>query len=343
MADELQEPEVDEVVSQESQQVEATEQTQATKETNDRLRELLAANGVALDGSDEDVAKQLAETIKTRREEKEQLRAKDRDLQKYQEELDRLSRGAEQTPPKESKEEKRRRLERLEFPKEYLQFAKIDSRTGVYVPREGMGPLAVKAAEFLNQAQQEKDRRAEKMLEDPVSFMLESGLEDELETRLSKVLSGFEEKIKASVAEQQAAQARQRQEAELDKFRDTHKGEIFNLDSKGDIKFGLDGKPVLTEQGKVFAERLEDATKSGVDPLYAVKTAYEISRLSVASKQPPKPEEKRRDFIDKAREVQNGTRRVSPQKHIDDQEDQPTSFMEYLKRQPEYQELIKKN
>lgn len=274
--------------------------------TANRLQELFKAQGIELEGDDESVVKQLAGVVKAKQEAEEKVRLREQDLYQYQEELNRLKKPAE---VKEQPKPAKKKWEPVEIPPQYLQFVKEDGRTGLVVPKEGLGPLAAEAARIVNQARQEEERRARRLVSNPIETLLEAGLDDLLQERLGKTIEALESKIQESLSRRQF-EAREAQESEaINKFREQHKAELFHLNEKGEIRYGIDGAPALTKAGEVFVNEMREAMGRNVDPIYAMNTAYKIAKASAPVQEAP--EKKKESFLDKARREVTGNRKPS--------------------------------
>lgn len=258
------------------------------------------------DATDDDLAEALIERS-TRLDQ-----ARQEAERKATEVAERLSKQAEQKPKEETKAEdkpkRERKLKPLAKPDPELEMlVEFDADAKRYVGKDKFGSAGQEAAKQFNAYAAERAKRAEAMIEDPTSLLLDD-LSDEIDRRA-------EEKARAVLASLRQEQEASKQQADASTretrwvtYMDSVKDKLYKLNPDGSIKKTINGDPVFTEAGLLFAkeynDRIADA-RPEVDPVDIAKKAYSsIERVitvaqTVKKDKPQETVEKKKKFLER--------------------------------------------
>ncbi len=317
------------------EQVPPVEQTQSS---NDKLRALLAAQGIELTGSDEDIAQSLSGAIKTNRELQERLNEERSRAERIEQEYTQRI-AASQKPAEQPQVQKPKKWERIDVAPELQSLVVKDKTNDVWVPKPGTGVAGIHAAEQINSAERERTIRAERIIQSPFEVLREAGLDEYLSEQLKSVTSTLEEKIRSQLEAQMSARQQATREAEIEKLRGEYRKDVFALNDRGEIKLDVHGNPVLTELGKVFTSEIADLLESGMDDVLAMKKGFEIAKYKTSAM--PQPESKKQEFVQQARSASvadAGARKPQTAKS-ETPEFRSLGFIEFVKNSSEYKQL----
>jgi hypothetical protein len=331
------------------------------------LREALAKHNVAADQlSDDDLSKQLAALIAERDAEKKRVAELEETARRAQEAAEQLRyqvsqpQAPQQPQSPENNAQKLKKWERVEIDPQLTKLCKYDDATSRFLPALDGDADSIRAAQSLNAAVAEQQRRSQLLINDPVSAFSEAGLMDQFSQLVESRFKQFQEQLATTLTQrqQQALQARQEQESELraQKFFDDHKAEFFKLGADGTIMKGLDGRDVVSERGELFRQKAQEIRQQYgnaiADELVIADLAYklmpplpkEATPEEAAKTKKEKVQEKKNQFVEKARQTTNSERKsigvsqalVRPAP----QSDRPMSFREMLLTDPDNAEAL---
>ncbi len=331
--------------SQEASQ--ETSQTEQSKPSS--VRDVLSKEGFEISElSDEDLASQIAARLKSQEEAEHRARIAEEAYAKLQAELKGKSPETKQEAPakQETAQQTLKRWAKIEIDRD-LELMAERGADGLYQPKAKFGLHGIEAAQKLNEAVREQQRRANLILSDPIAALDEVGYRDQIEDAISKKLADFKASLEAEFQKRQEEEAQKRQvevaEKEGVSFYEQHKSELFKLDANNKPLIGLDQQAVLTDFGKAVKNRIEYFNKSGItDPRLSLKLAYETEkeRQSTAPVQAQATaEDKKKSFLDKGRGNQGGRAKASVAVSASDIQ-APKRFLDMVLEDPENAEYL---
>jgi len=333
------------------------------------LREALAKHNVAADQlSDDDLSKQLAALIAERDAEKKRFAELEETARRAQEAAEQLRyqvsqpqapQQPQQTQSTEDNAQKLKKWERVEIDPQLTKLCKYDDATSRFLPALDADADSIRAAQSLNAAVAEQQRRSQLLINDPVSAFNEAGLMDQFNQLVESRFQQFQQQLATTLTQRQhqVLQARQEQEAEAraQKFFDDHKAEFFKLGTDGQIMKGLDGRDVVSERGELFRQKAQEIRQQYgnaiADELVIADLAY---KLMPPIPQEPTPEEvaktkketvkeKKSQFVEKARQTNVERKPIGVSQALvrpAPQSDRPMSFKEMLLTDPDNAEAL---
>lgn len=223
------------------------------------------------------------------------------ELEKLREQLQSRPQAPEQTlasveaqAREEQRQEQQRRLQKLQVPDQKL-YSLVEKEGAYYIPKAAYGQEAVRAAEQINHYHEEKLRRADNLLVDPLEFLGED-LDARIEARAQSLFEKQWEQL-------QEKQRQEREKAEQENrmrtvqerkqgFYEKYKGNIFHLDTNGEPRRQVvgDGYAISSSGDKFFQELNRLQTRyPGADEVTLMEDAMEnVLRLqSVAEVRQP--------------------------------------------------------
>lgn len=349
------------------EQIDAPE-TQVEAPAPSPVREALAKHNVAVESlTDDELSKQLADLISARDAEKRRIAELEETARRAQEAAEQLRHQVatqpvqQQQPPQqtESNAQKLKKWERVEIDPSLTKLCKYDDVTSRFTPALDGDADAMRAAQTLNAAVAEQQRRSQLLINDPVSAFSEAGLMDQFNELVENRFKQFQEQLASTLTQrqQQAMQARHEQEAEAraQKFFDDHKAEFFKLGPDGQIMKGLDGRDAVSERGELFrakAQEIRSQYGNAInDELVLAELAYKLMpplpqeptpEEAVKSKK-EKTQEKKNQFVEKARQTTTERKPIGVSQALvrpAPQSDRPMSFREMLLTDPDNAEAL---
>ena len=351
--------------TEEQPQVESTE-SPVESPAPSPVREALAKHNVAVESmTDDELSKQLADLIAERDAEKRRMAELEDTARRAQEAAEQLryqvaNQPVQQPPqPAESNALKLKKWERVEIDPSLTKLCKYDDVTSRFTPALDGDADSMRAAQTLNAAVAEQQRRSQLLINDPVSAFSEAGLMDQFNELVENRFKQFQEQLTTTLTQrqQQAMQAKREQEAEAraQKFFDDHKAEFFKLGADGQIMKGLDGRDAVSERGELFrtkAQEIRSQYGSAInDELVLAELAYKLMpplpqeptpEEAVKSKK-EKTQEKKNQFVEKARQTQTERKPIGVSQALvrpAPQSDRPMSFREMLLTDPDNAEAL---
>lgn len=174
-------------------------------------------------------------------------------------------RESQETPARQ--DEKPAPRPSLGKPVDAEQYVTFDEKAGYYIPKDPRYPN-IKAVEEMNSWRTATEKNKQRLFENPLDFLMEAGLKDQLE--------GIKKQAKEELAEELRRQAeQQRAKAEADQFWDEVGEELYEVDKNGHVKLDVVGQPLMTRKGLRFQQYHREAYENGItDSLKAARYAY---------------------------------------------------------------------
>lgn len=319
------------------------------------IKEVLAKQGLAVDQlSDDELGKQLVNVLA----EREELRRQQAELQRQLEQVQYQQQAPQPPAPPATPEQKMKRWGKVEIDQSLVRFCDYDNETSKFIPNAKYGAESLKAAESLNAAVAEQQRRSQLMVNDPQAAFEEAGIFDELDSRYENKFKAWQQQFVTSLQEkqQQAQSARQmqQQQSEVDTFYKSIEKEIFKVGVDGKPLIGLDGGQVPTDRGLMLREKVQqlcaDLEVSEPD-LRIWKAAYKllppveppVAPEQVAESKKQEAKEKKTQFVEQARkkpERKPLSVTGAFTQPLPEQGNRKQSFRDMLVRDPENAEVL---
>lgn len=216
------------------------------------------------DATDEDLTKSVGDVIrgyeKTLGEAKtyrEQLAEREKQLAEYLESRQQFDewRAAQTKAPEKPPEPKKVGLPPLELDEDWYRAAEFNQELGRYVGIDKFGSWGETAASKLNEYAKAKSDRATRLVNDPASYLLESGLEDRLRAREEALEAKFQEQLNAYKESLKTDLQAVKQEEKLEQFFEKNASVFFETGADGSFRRNpTTGQPLTTEAGRAYAD-----------------------------------------------------------------------------------------
>lgn len=278
------------------------------------IKDVLAKQGVAVEGqTDEDLGKQLVNVLA----EREELRRQQDELRRQLEEVQQktaqppapITPEAPATPAQKIK-----KWNKVDIDQSLVRYCEYDDKTEKFLPDPKYGSDGQSAAKALNDAVAEQKRRSQLMVNDPQAAFEEAGIFDELDSRYENKFKTWQQQFVQSLQEKQqqalASRQMQQQQVEVDTFYKSIEKEIFKVDASGKPLVGLDNNQVPTERGLLLREKVQQlcADLDVAEPDIRIWKAAYKQLPPVEQPKAPEPEvkkqeakEKKTQFVEQAR------------------------------------------
>ena len=203
------------------------------------LRDALAARGVAVDGYETDDAL-LADLGRSAAE-----RQRMEYLARIGQQAITEQQGQQQHPPQQQQQQAPQQPQQLEWRPEWATLLQRDPDSGLFVPKPGNELVAGQIAQIANQREAVRRENAERLMDDPASFVMERGLKDVLEQQRQQIIAELRQQEEdRKVYEQVTTWQR-----EIDPL-------LFQRDQAGKTVVNpLTGQPVLTPLGHQVSQQ----------------------------------------------------------------------------------------
>ncbi len=325
------------------------------------LKQALAKVNIAADQySEDEIQKQLVNVFAERDEQRRRMAELQAQVEALSQQQPVQQQVAEPVKP-ETNEQKLRRWQKVEIDQNLTKYCEFDDKTSKFLADPKYGIDGQKAAQQLNEAVAEQQRRSQLMVNDPVTAMQEAGLLEEIENKIESRIKAYHTQLAANLAEKQkqvqAYRYQQQEENEFQKFYTDHKNEFFRVSNDGNVMVGLDGKEIPTERGLLYSNKVREiCNELGVDQpdLRIWKLAYKMlppvepakNQEELAAEKKQQVEAKKNQFVEQARKkpdarkVQVSNAFVQP---VETPVNRKMSFREMLERDPDNAEILGAN
>jgi hypothetical protein len=290
-------PEAQATEGQDSHNTEDVASTAAPVESKQSVDFLkwMADKGYDVDGVDpEEMYLQVESIIRESVQTKSELEKLREQLQSRPQAPEQTLASVEAQAREEQRQEQQRRLQKLQVPDQKL-YSLVEKEGAYYIPKAAYGQEAVRAAEQINHYHEEKLRRADNLLVDPLEFLgedLDARIEARAQSLIEKQWEQFQEKQRQ---EREKAEQENRMRTVQERkqgFYEKYKGNIFHLDTNGEPRRQVvgDGYAISSSGDKFFQELNRLQTRyPGADEVTLMEDAMEnVLRLqSVAEVRQP--------------------------------------------------------
>lgn len=224
----------------------------------------LSSRGYEVDGVDpEDLFVQVETLVREgqqARSEVSELKRKLEEQRTYVPQQPQTLQQVQDAVKADERQEQQRRLSTLQPPDTHLYSLVERTAEGEWIAKEGYGAEAIRAAQVVNEFHREKNRRADKLLLDPLGYLgedLDHLVEDRAKKLLERELSVLQEKQQKEREQVEAERARQQEYQKREEFFQKHKGKIFVLDHQGNPRKMLNSDNyAITSAGDRYFQEL---------------------------------------------------------------------------------------